>query len=673
MAVLPMKRINIYGLRNQRKAILELLQRKSQVEIIDTDITDDDKSFFAKQDVSTSKNKFESNEKSIAQAVAILDSLAKPENTGSMFSGRDVIDVTEYHKTETDATENIKCANRIIGLSKKISDYKADIVKNKGSIEALEPWLNLDISMRIKETESTIVFLGILPEEYDETKLKTAIAKNDIDTANVYIEILSASVQQTCFFAICHKKVCGEVESALRNIGMSYPVSLSKVPPRERVKILNERIVEAEKKLSEAEKEIISYKNSRKSLLYTADYLSMRTEKYDALAKLLQTTNAFVVEGFITEEDSAKLKGLLEKKFECFVEIEDTRADDNVPIKLKNNGFAAPIEGVVESYSLPNRNEFDPSTITAIFYYFLFGMMLSDLAYGLIMVIGCGVVLAKNKNMETGLKNSVKMFLYCGISTAFWGVMFGSFFGDVIEVVSATFFGTQLSTPALWFKPLTEPMTLLMFSLLLGIIHLFAGLAMKFYILARDKKYYDAVCDVIFWYFLVGGGVIYFMSTEMFLSISGLGFTLPLSVGNVGAVLAIIGAIGIVLTGGRDSKNPAIRLMKGIYGLYGATSYIGDILSYSRLLALGLATGVIASVFNQMGAMAGGGFTGAIVFVLVFLVGHSINIGLNVLGAYVHSNRLEYVEFFGKFYEGGGRKFNPFQSKTKHFKVMEEK
>ena len=152
-----------------------------------------------------------------------------------------------------------------------------------------------------------------------------------------------------------------------------------------------------------------------------------------------------------------------------------------------------------------------------------------------------------------------------------------------------------------------------------------------------------------------------------------LGFTLPAAVGNVALVLAAIGAVGIILTSGRESKSPVKRLLKGLYGLYGVSSYLSDILSYSRLLALGLATGVIAQVFNKMGSMAGGGVAGAIVFILVFLVGHSLNIGINLLGAYVHTNRLQFVEFFGKFYEGGGEKFRPFSAKTKYFKISEDK
>ncbi len=672
MAVLPMKKIDIYGLNRNRKHILEFLQRQSCVEVSEGSVDENENVFF-KADVNTSKSTFENSKKSLETSISILDQMVKPESSAlSMFEGRKALSVKDYEKIEENSQDIIKLSYKIVSLNKKISDLKADIIRNEASISALVPWEVLDISMRVKKTESSRVFIGTMPGEYSYESLTSLIAKESPNLGSFDLEIISANTQQTCIFTVCHKSVADDFESTLRANGFSYPAAPSKTSPSERIDILNTRISTANSEIESMKNEIISYKDRRPDLLGCYDYLCARLEKYEVLGQVMQSKKVFCINGYITKEDSLDLKAKLEDKFDCFIELSDPLKNENVPVKLKNGGFAAPVENVVESYSLPGKGEIDPSGIMAIFYYFLFGLMLSDLAYGLIMAIGCGVVLTKFKTMEEGLKNSVKMFMYCGISTAFWGLMFGSFFGDVIEVVGATFFNATWSTPTVWFKPINEPMTLLMFSLLLGIIHLFTGLGMKFYLLCKQGQIKDAIYDVVFWYFLVGGGVLYFMSMEMFKDISGLGFTLDPMIGNVAAVFAGIGALGIIFTAGRTSKSPAIRIMKGVYGLYGATSYISDILSYSRLLALGLATGVIASVFNQMGAMGGGGVVGAIVFIIVFLLGHSLNIGLNVLGAYVHSNRLEFVEFFGKFYEGGGKKFNPFSAKTKYFKIMEE-
>ena len=183
----------------------------------------------------------------------------------------------------------------------------------------------------------------------------------------------------------------------------------------------------------------------------------------------------------------------------------------------------------------------------------------------------------------------------------------------------------------------------------------------------------DALYDVVFWYLLVGGLIVVLLSTEIFQNIAELPFVVPGPVAAVAGVLAGIGAVGILFTAGRESRNPVKRFLKGLYGLYGVSSYLSDILSYSRLLALGLATSVISTVFNQLGAMLGGGVVGAIFFAVVFLIGHSMNMAINLLGAYVHTNRLQFVEFFGKFYEGGGRAYAPFAANTKHFQIKEEK
>ena len=375
-----------------------------------------------------------------------------------------------------------------------------------------------------------------------------------------------------------------------------------------------------------------------------------------------------MLSGFIPQKYAKKLETALTSKFDIAIDFSAPDDNDDVPVTLQNNAFASPVEGVLESYSLPGKGEVDPTSVMAIFYYILFGMMLSDAAYGLIIVAACGFVLTKYKNIKPGMK----MFLFCGISTTFWGILFGSYFGDVIDVVSTTFFNSPVIVPALWFVPLNEPMRMLAFSFGIGIVHLFTGLLIQLYELILAKKFKDAIYDVVSWYLLVGGLIIYMLSVPMVAEMLVLNFILSHSIGNVGLICAIVGALLILFTAGRESKSPFKRLLKGLYGLYGVTGYLSDILSYSRLLALGLATGVIAQVFNKMGTMAGNGPVGIVLFIVVFIVGHTMNIAINLLGAYVHTNRLQFVEFFGKFYEGGGRKFSPFFVNTKYFNVTED-
>lgn len=671
MAVMPMQRIGIYALKSRRKPILELIQRRGVVEIHAEKAED---AVFRQTDTAPAKARFENNTSTLQAALEALDKL-EPEKKSLLapLEGRTPIPLSRYEETAGAAGKTLRAASRVNALWKKCADDRAEILRLEAQIRMLEPWSRLDVSMRTTGTASTAAFIGSFPAEYTEEALKAEIAQGAPEIDGVAVEVLSAGTQQTCAFLLCHASNGAKLEAFLRSIGFTYPADRSKKPPQARMQDLNARIEKLRAEIDGAEAEIRTYAALRGAMQYTIDYFSMRIEKYDVLGRLWQSPHVFVITGYIPAESAPALEKELTEKFEAYVELETPAEDEDVPVKLKNNAFAAPVEGVLESYSMPGRKEIDPSTLMAVFYYFLFGMMLSDAGYGLLMVIGCGIALAKFKNMEESLRKFLKMFLYCGISTVFWGAMFGSFFGDAVTVIGKTFFNVDIAIPALWFTPLNEPMRLLLFSFLIGVIHLFAGLGAQFYQLARQGLWKDAIFDVVFWYMLVGGGILYLLSMQMFADMVSLGFTLPAAVGTAGAIAAGIGAVGIVLTAGRESRSPFKRLLKGLYGLYGVSSYLSDILSYSRLLALGLATGVIASVFNQMGAMLGNSPAGVAVFVFAFLVGHTLNLGINVLGAYVHTNRLQFVEFFGKFLEGGSRKFNPFSAKTKYFKITEEK
>ena len=274
--------------------------------------------------------------------------------------------------------------------------------------------------------------------------------------------------------------------------------------------------------------------------------------------------------------------------------------------------------------------------------------------------------------MSPGMKKSLKLFFYCGLSTLVWGILFGGYFGNVVDIVSEKFFGHTVTVPALWFVPLNDPMKLLVYSLLFGVIHLFVGLGIKGYLCLKDKKYMDFFCDVVLWFMLLTGLILMLLPSDIFASIAQTEIVFPHVLNRAAQLLAAAGAVGIVLMSGRDNRNPALRLALGAYDLYNITGWLSDVLSYSRLLALGLATGVIASVINQMGSMLPDNMIGVVFFILIFLVGHAMNLAINLLGAYVHTNRLQFVEFFGKFYEGGGRPFNPFKENTKYTEVKEE-
>ena len=383
--------------------------------------------------------------------------------------------------------------------------------------------------------------------------------------------------------------------------------------------------------------------------------------------------HTFVISGYIPQCQASRVADHLSEHYDCEVEVEDLKPDEEAPVILKNNPFSASMEGVVESYGLPANGEIDPTTIMSFFYVFFFGMMLSDAAYGLIVAVVCGILVRKYPRMSPGMRKSLKLFFYCGISTVVWGVLFGGYFGNIVDIVTEKFLGRTITPPALWFVPLDEPMKLLLFSLLFGVIHLFTGLAIKGYLCIREGKMLDFFCDVVLWFLLLVGLLLMLLPSSLFASIAQMEIVFPGWLNTLAKVLAASGAIGIVLMSGRSNRNPALRIALGAYDLYNITGWLSDVLSYSRLLALGLATGVIASVINQMGSMLPNNLIGILFFILIFIVGHSMNLAINLLGAYVHTNRLQFVEFFGKFYEGGGRPFRPFRENTKYTDIKEEK
>ena len=344
-----------------------------------------------------------------------------------------------------------------------------------------------------------------------------------------------------------------------------------------------------------------------------------------------------------------------------------------MPVLLDNPKALASGESILSSYGLPSRADIDPTDIMTICYIVLFGIMLSDAAYGLLMFLVCFVLIKKFPDMGKNLQKSLRLFMYCGLSTVFWGVMFGGYFGDVIDVVSKTFFDKELTIPAVWFVPLNEPMKMLVVALAIGLVHLFLGLGIKGIKLLKQKDVLGFLGEVVGWYMLLTGLLLMLAPTPIFASITNISVTFADSVKYISYVLAGVGALLIVLLSERANKNPVLNIVMGLYDLYGVTGWLSDLLSYSRLLALGLATGVIAQVINQMGAMGGKSVGGAILFIVVFVFGHLVNMAINILGAYVHTCRLQYVEFFGKFYDGTGKAFTPFAGKTKYVDFKENK
>ena len=669
MAVLQMQRISICALKRDRKAILENLQSMGIIEM--NPIADDDG--FQKMDTQNARVGFEKKAQLSENALAILESYApQKQSLLSSLEGKALIGQKKFDNAVAAKETIIAKADMLVALNKEIAENKANILKLSNQIESLSPWLNLDVPMNYTGTDKVAMLLGTMAVDttLDAVYAKIATSAQKVDAVDV--EIIQTDKDATYLVVFCLREDAAAVEEALRAGGFARPSQVvDKVPAKKKAE-LEAEIEKLNNEIVKKEEEIRTMASCREELKIIGDYFRMRADKYEILGTLPQSQRTFVVSGYIPVKAVDAVKKAIGEVYDCVIDVEDLKEDEEAPTILKNNGFSSSMEGVLESYGLPHKGEFDPTTIMSFFYVFFFGMMLSDAAYGAIIAVACFVVLKKYPRMGESMHKSLKMFMFCGVSTLVWGILFGGYFGNVVDIVSGTFFGKTVTVPALWFVPLNDPMRLLVYSLAFGVVHLFVGLGIKGYMLLKDGRPLDFFCDVVLWYAFLIGLLLMLIPTDIFASIAQAKITFPPFLNMLAKALAIIGVAGLVLMSGRDSKNPALRIALGAYDVYNITGWLSDVLSYSRLLALGLATGVIASVVNQMGSMFGKGIVGIIGFLIVFIVGHTLNLAINLLGAYVHTNRLQFVEFFGKFYEGGGKPFEPFKSDTKYVDIKEE-
>ena len=653
MAIVEMRKLSVYATKKHRKAVLEFLQSLGAMEI---DTPESQDVTLKKMDTSTQRVRFQKVADEFDHVIDLLKKYDTESKSKLLNLENTQITRAEYDQVVKDARSYYSKVNDILGIEKSIYESQATITRKENKIQTLSPWSKLDIPLNSEKTKRTKIFIGTFQEPVPVT-----------------CEILYDENQITNVCVIATNRIADKVEENMRSVGFSKLPFLSHRVPVNAIKKRQDDIVQEKDKIKKAEEELKTFVQYIPKFRIAADYYRTRSEKYRILGDLPQSNKVFFIQGWVEAARAENIAKVLEEKFDAVVDIE--KDDEAAPIKLKNNHFSEASEGVLESYGLPTHGRVDPTFVMSLFYVFFFGMMLSDAGYGIIMAIACAIVLKKYPRMASGTNKMLRLFFWCGISTTFWGFMFGGFFGDAIDVIAHTFFGVPETTAVLkplWFAPLENPMRLLIWCMLFGMIHLYAGLGMKGYEYLKNKDVVGFISDVVAWYLFLTGLVLMLLPTDIFASIAQMQFNFPAWLVTLSKVITIVGMVTIILMSGRANKNWGLRIALGAYDIYGVTSWLSDVLSYSRLLALGLATGVIASVINSMAIMQGKTVIGVIVFILVFLVGHTLNIAINLLGAYVHTNRLQYVEFFGKFYDAGGEPFRPFKSNNKYIEIKED-
>ena len=552
----------------------------------------------------------------------------------------------------------LEVCGRVEELQKETAAAKSRIAQEEFLQASLAPWLELDLPLEETATASSEILLAAIPVAVTEAELE---AKQEEQGLGAYLSVVSEDKDQRYITAVVHRSHSAEYQELLRQCGAAAVTFRDLTGTAgENISASKARVKAEEETLEKLKEELSALGGKLPEVRLAWDSTKLSIDQGRAEQNLLRTQETFVTEGWVPVRQKEKVEKAL-AEYTCFYQFREPGPEEEFPVLLKNNKFVEPFEAITEMYALPNSLSMDPNPFMAPFFFVFFGMMLSDAGYGLVLAIA-GLWGAKHLDMGVNGKKLLKMLGYCGISTVFWGALYGSWFGDAIPKITEVFFGNRVQVPML-LDPLTNPMPILIMAFIAGYIHILVGMGLKAYLMIRRGHSIDALFDVGFWYFVLIGLVI-FAGGQMVLG--------NMMMASIGKWLAIAGAIGLVLTQGRASKNPFLKVANGVLSLYDITSYFSDLLSYSRIMALGLATGVIAQVVNTMGTLPGANIIGAVVFLLVFLLGHVLNLAINALGSYVHTSRLQYVEFFGKFFEGGGEAFRPLRPATKYVYVNDQ-
>lgn len=646
MAIVKMKKFTLFAFEAERKRLLEELQRFGYVNFSKSDPIEEF-DYLKDVEVSTVGNNYVEESTRIKWMIDYVGRFVEKEKGLSALKKGPIVYTFNELEKEANSYDYITDFNELSEISKKIDSNNQKITAIDNSIKEISPWKSIKEPIEDLNSFRKLKFImGYLPTKSLE-KFRTSI----VDLKSTYFEEIDI-VGRNSYCIIFTNQL--EKEAIYENLRLN---SFSEVN-LEIKGVVSEEIqrLEDEKKILEEENskltdEIKKFTVNLQKMQSVYEYYQNLSLRNTVVSNFKATDKLDIIQGYVPADKENNFKELLEKlsASKVYLEIEDAKKDDpDVPIILKNNKIASLFESVTKMYALPKYDEVDPTFILSIFYWIFFGMMVADFAYGLILFVGSGIALMTLK-FNDSTKKFLKFFFALSFSTMIWGLIYGSAFGDLITLP------TQILDSSKDF------MTVLMLSLAFGGVHLAFGLGMKAYVLIKNGMPMDAFYDVFLWYLTL---------TTVILVIVGKVITLPSIVNTIAFYGMIVGMLGIIAFGARDSKSIAGRIAGGLYSLYGITSYIGDFVSYLRLMALGLAGGFIAVAINIIVKMlVGGGIVGIIFGVIVFVFAQLFNIFLSFLSAYVHTSRLMYVEFFSKFYEGGGKAFKKFRSENKYIEV----
>ena len=631
-----MKHLRLLGMESEREALLKAMQDMECVEISSIDGSEEAlKSGFAKPDDKALMSAQEAS-RAYRTALASLDRFA-PEKKG-MFRKRQGVSRAAFFSAESE--ENARTAAETINKdTRRLGEIESERTKNEALRATLAPWLTVDVPLGGADG-ALAVFFGTAGLNVTDDALK-ALA----DSLDGLLTWQQASSDRLLRYLLvmCHRSVRERALSALRDLGFST-VSFRGMTgtARENDKALAENLAALEKERQEIKQRIAGLGGKREALLEASDRAAIALRREEAKSRLVGSDKVFLLEGWLPADRCAEIKKTL-KPFTCAIETREPTEDEypQVPVQLKNNKLTRPLNMVTEMYSLPAYGTLDPNPLMAPFFILFYGIMMADMGYGLLMMIA-SVIISKKYRPKGTSGELFSLLGLCGISTFIMGALTGGFFGDFLtQLVAIVSPGTVFALPKL-FDPLDDLTMILIGSMALGMVQIVTGMAISLIEKCKRKKFLDAFFEEITWWIV-------------FIGIALLALGKGAAVLYVGCALVLLGPI---------VQGKGWGKLTGVFGsLYNhVTGYFGDILSYTRLMALMLAGSVIAQVFNMLAAMPGN----VIAFIIISMLGNAMNFGLNLLGCYVHDLRLQCLEFFNKFYVDGGKPFRPMTLDTEY-------
>lgn len=644
MAIVTMRRMSAaLPLQNRRKALREL-SRLSCLEVTELPAS----RFLAGASVvprieSTNADRHRA---ALLKAKDILQKYV-PENKKLFAAKPTIAEAALFEEKSMDKA--LEAAANINRLANSLEDLKAQKGEVQTKVQFLTPWQPLDVPVEHGGTPTVELWKGTLPQGSDLNGIQI-YAEEQLGACAV-IEV-AQDKDLMYVLALAHKSKAADAMAYLRQQGFAKEeFSGQSGLVKTIISQLESKIRQLEDETRVVEAQLTEIGNVHPILEQGYDAYAQEESHDKLLSALGYTKKTVILEGWTAQRDEAKVAAVLDK-YNAAYEFCDPDEEDYPPTVLDSGSVAQPLNAITEMYGMPKYGSvIDPNIAMLPFYVVFFGAIMADMAYGLMITLGCifGLKLLKPQK-GTNMHNMLRLFTYCGVSTIAFGALTGSFLGDLFFVVTQMFTGTGTVLPPLWFSPMDDPMTMLIFCMGLGVVQILFGMGASGLRMIKQGKALDAFCDIGSWYLIfIGGGV------------AAVGYTWGFWI--LGAGLAVL-----FVMGGRAKKGLG-RVFGGVGKLYDIVGFMSDVLSYSRIMALSLSGAVVASVFNKMGAMGGTGIFGILLLVVACVIGHVFNLAISVLGAYVHTSRLQYIEYFGKFYEEGGRIMQPLKNKTKYINI----